>query len=93
MPPDRPHGELVLGPDLGVVERIEVELGVLAVAHDLHLHLPLGEVAALDGVVQVFGGVVEVGGLDRVGFLLRQVLHAELGDPVILDEHALRRPG
>jgi hypothetical protein len=40
-------------PDLGVVERVEVELGVLVVSMICTLQLPLGEVAALDGVVQV----------------------------------------
>ena len=65
-----PHGlRLVelLGPDLRVVERVEVELGVLAVGHDLHAKLPLRVVAALDGGAEVLGVGAEVVGLDGGG--------------------------
>ena len=61
---DRQQRELVLRPDLGVVERVEIEFRVLVVRHDLHAELPLGKVAALDGLVQVLRGVAELGGLD-----------------------------
>ena len=62
---------------------------MLAVLHDLHLELPLRVVAALDGVVQILGGVVEVGRLDLVSLGLGQVLLALLGDPVVLDQDGL----
>ena len=56
------HGEErehVLGPDLRVVERVEVQIGVLVVGHDLDLKLPLRVVAAADGVHEVLGGMPE----------------------------------
>ena len=88
MPTGR-SGNRSSGPDLGRVERIEVELRVLAVFHDLDLKLPLREVAPRDGVVQVLGGVIEVRGLDLLGLGQGQVLLALLGDPVILHQDGL----
>jgi len=52
-PPDRTQRGGLLGPGLRVVERVEVELRVLVVAHGLDLELPLPEVARLDRVVEV----------------------------------------
>ena len=90
---DRQQRELVLRPALGVVERVEVELRVVVVRHDLDAELPLGIIAALDGVVEVLGGVVEVLGLDRRRPRRGEVAHALLRDPVVLDQvrDALRR--
>jgi len=79
--------ELLLGPDLRRVERVEVKLLVLVVRHHLHEHLPLGEVAALDGLVQVLRRVVEVA--NPVGLFLRQVALALLRAEVVLDEDGL----
>ena len=75
---DRQERELVLRPALGVVERVEVELRMVVVRHDLDAHLPLGEVAALDRVVEVLRGVADVAGLDLRRLVARQVLHALL---------------
>ena len=87
---DRAQREHVLRPDLGVVERVEVQLRVLVVAHDLDVELPLREVAALDRLVEVLGGVAELGGLD-LGRLRPAVSDsiALLRLPVVLDQHAL----
>ena len=80
------EGELLLGPELGGVERVEVELRVLVVREQLHEHVPLGELLALDGVVEVLGGVVEIGGLDGVGLFLGQVADALARLEVVLDQ-------
>ena len=76
-------------PDLGGVERIKIELGVLAVLHHLYLQLPLGEIAARNGIVQIFRGVIEVLALDGLGFGLQEIPLALLRDPVVLHEHTL----
>jgi hypothetical protein len=80
--------ELVLRPGLGVVERVEVQLGVLVVAHDLDVELPARVVAALDRLVQVPGGRAELVRLDRGGLRVGQRRDALLGLPVVLHEHA-----
>ena len=60
---------------------------MLPVLHDLHLELPLGEIAARDRVLQIFRGVVEVLPLDRLGLTLEEVPLSLLRDPVVLHEH------
>jgi hypothetical protein len=62
---------------------------VLAVLHELHLQLPLGEVALGDRVVEIRGRVVEVLGLDGLGLLLGEVALTRLGDEVVLHQHRL----
>ncbi len=65
----RQERELLRRPDLGIVQRIEIQLQVLIVAHDLHAELPLGVFAALNGFVKVLRGVVEVLALNLLGLL------------------------
>jgi hypothetical protein len=83
---DGEQRELVLGPALRVVERVEIELGMVPVRHDLDAEFPFRVIAALDGVVEVAGGVADILGLDRLGLRARQVTHALLRLPVELDE-------
>ena len=90
-PADALHRHHLFGHELGRIEQVEAE-GVLLVLRDqLHAQLPLGEVAALDGLPQV--AAMEVGVL--AGDLLRlvpgQAVDAELGLPVELDEMRSRR--
>ena len=70
--------ELVFGPDLRVVERVEVEFGMVVIVHRLHEEIPLREVALLDGVEKVLGRAAEVLALHLVGFGLGQALHAAM---------------
>lgn len=76
---------------LGIVQRIEPELRMVAVGHDLDAEFPFGVVAALDGVIQVLGRMADVLRLDFRGLRRGQIAHALLGLPVELDEmrHAL----
>jgi hypothetical protein len=84
--PDLLRREDLLRPDLGVVERVEVQLGVVVVVHHLHEQLPLRVVAALDGVEQVLRRVPQVVGLDRRRVLLGHRGDAARRHEVVLDE-------
>src|SRR5260370_19135262 len=86
---DGPPGKLFLGPQFSIVERIEVEFGMLIVGHDLDLHLPLGILTTLYGFIEILGGVVEISSLNGICLLLGQVLDTLLGNPVILHQHSL----
>ena len=61
-------------PDLGEVEGVVPVLADVGLRHDLHLHLPVREVAELDGVEQIFlrGLARAADDLDLGGFLLVQ---------------------
>ena len=88
---DRAQREVVLRPGLGVVERVEVELRVLVVVHELDVEVPLREVAALDGVVEVLGVDAELLALRDRGVGLGPGLDALLRQPVVLDQLRSRR--
>jgi hypothetical protein len=60
---------------------------VCVVGHHLHGHLPLGEIAALDSLIQVLRRVVEVADLIRLS--LCQVTLALLRAEVVLDDDCL----
>jgi len=76
-------------PHLGDVEYVEPVCGGFLVGHDLHLQAPGRVVTPGDGLIEVAGGVVGVGALQRLGFLRGQVLDALLGLEVILDPVAV----
>src|SRR3954468_10873277 len=59
------------------------------IGHNLDAEFPLRKFAALDGLVQILGGVIVVLALNLLGFRLGQITHAQLGNPVILDQYAL----
>ncbi len=80
--------ELIFRPDLGVIERIPFELGVLVVVHDLHEHVPLREVLALDGFEEVLRRRPEILRLDLAGFFGREAGQTATRMEVILDEHS-----
>lgn len=69
------EGELVVGPNFGDVERVPAVSLRLFEGHHLHVERPGGEVAALDGTVEVANGVVWV----RPRQLTRP-LHAKVAD-------------
>jgi hypothetical protein len=52
----RPHRNLFFGNDFRGIEKIEVELELIGVGHQLHPELPLGILAGLDGVPHVRAG-------------------------------------
>ncbi len=88
----RPHvaqRELVLRPRLRVVERVEVQLGVVLVAHQLHEQVPLRVVAGLDRLVEVLRVHAELAALHDPGVVLGPALDALLGVPVVLDQDGL----
>src|SRR6266851_590849 len=66
-------------PDLCEIERVDVVGVRILLVHDLHIQLPAGEVAPLDGLVQV--ALVGLTILTHKGFrfLIREVLDALLG--------------
>ncbi len=63
-------------PDLGDVERVVRGLLGIGFRHDLDLHAPFREIAALDRFVQVVLGAFAVVGDDGGGFLVGPVLDA-----------------
>jgi hypothetical protein len=79
-----------LRPDLGQVERVVAAPSRRRLGHDLHVHRPLREVAALDGFEQVALVAFAVLADQRLGgFGVGQVLDALLGAEVELDPEAL----
>lgn len=81
------HWELISGPDLGDVERIESErfwVGVFRL-HDLHLGRPLDLAAVLDDLPEVALAVVWVLARDADSFWLGELLLAMLGNEVVFD--------
>ena len=76
-------------PHLGEVERIVPVLADVSLGHDLHLHLPVGEVAPLDGIEQVLLRGLPRPPDDHGGLLVGPVLVALLRLEVELDEVAL----
>jgi len=66
-------------PDLREIKRVDVVCFRILFVHDLHIQLPAGEVASLDGLVQV--ALVGFTILTHKGFrfLIREVLDALLG--------------
>ena len=50
---DLPYRNELLGDDLGRIEQVEAEFEFVLLLDDLEAQLPFGEVAALDGFVQV----------------------------------------
>ncbi len=82
----RQQRELVFRPALGVVQRVEVELGMLAVGHDLDTEFPFRIVAAFDCLVEVARGVAGVVGLDLGRLLRGEIAHALARLPVEADQ-------
>ncbi len=76
-------------PHLGEVERVEAVGRRVRRGHDLDLHRPGGEVAALDRLAQI--ALVAVGVLagELVGLVLGEVLDALVGLEVVLDPEDL----
>ena len=84
---DRLHGGELLGDQLGGVEQVDAgEHLVLGVVEDLDAQLPLREVTALDGVVQVAALEVGVAAHDELRLLPEGGVDAGLGLPVPLDQ-------
>jgi hypothetical protein len=81
-PADFAQRELRLGPLLGIVERVEVQFRMLAVGHDLNAELPLGEIPAVDRIVQIFGRVAEVFFLNLGGLGRGERTDALFGNPM-----------
>ena len=80
---------VLLGPDLGQVEGVEAVVFCLIHRHDLHVDVPLREVAALDGVPQVLAVIVGVDSGHLGGLGVGEVLDALLADEVVLDPEGL----
>ena len=76
-------------PHLGQVERVEPVVPGLLERHDLHLERPGGVITPPDGLEQVTGVEVAIGGDQRVGLLLGEVLDALVADEVVLDPELL----
>jgi hypothetical protein len=84
-----PQREILLRPDLGVVQRIPVELGMVMVLHDLDVHVPLRVLAAVDGLVEVLGGGTQFQALHLGGFIGGQAGQTTARVEVVLDEDGL----
>ena len=89
--PDHPQRNELLGDELGRVEHVEVEAVGLLLGEGLQAELPLGEVAAVDGLPQVAAVEVGIGAVDLHRLVPDHRLRAELGPPVELDEGRLAR--
>ena len=80
---------MILRPQLRRIQRIEFQLGMLVVAHNLHAQLPLRVIPAFNGFVQILRRMAVVHALDLVRFFLRKILNSLLQRlPMIFDEHA-----
>jgi hypothetical protein len=90
-PADRDRRVVLVRPDLGQVERVEVVGGRVLVRHDLHLEAPGRVVLAGDRLPQVTPVVVEVLGAYGPGLGVGEVLDALLGLEVVLDPEPLAR--
>ena len=86
---DALHRHEALGPELGRVERVEVEAALVGLLDDLEAELVLGEVALVDVLPQVAAVVVGVLAHDLLGLVPHEAVHAEQRLPVELDEHGL----
>ena len=78
-------------PDLGQVERVVGHALGVELGHDLHVHGPLGEVAAFDGFVEIALVALAVTADQGLGLGVREVLDALLRLEVELDPEALAR--
>ena len=85
---NRQEGELVGWPELRRIDRVEVELGVFIVAHDLHTELPFRIISAFDRIVQILGRVAVVELLHFIRFGLLEVFDPLLQRlKMVLDKH------
>lgn len=80
---------VLLGPGLGQVEGVPAVGFGLVEWHDLNFDVPDGEVAALDGVVEVFALVVGVLAGHFLGFCVGEGFPALAGLKVVLHPHWL----
>src|SRR5690606_11352515 len=87
--PDLDERVIALGPDLGQVEGIQMIRTGFLLRHDLNVHLPAGEVAALNRVEQVTLRAFAVAANYFLCFSVRQVLDALLGAEMELHPKAL----
>ena len=78
------HRELRPRPDLGRVERVEVDLVDLFRLHDLNHHGPAGVASFLDMLEEVALGEVRVFTAHLEGFIVIELLDALLGQEMVL---------
>ena len=76
---------VLMRPDLGQVEDVDLALLGLLRCHDLDVGLPLGEVSSVDSLEEILGGVVGSGTGKLGSLLLSQELDTLLGKQVDLD--------
>lgn len=79
----------LLGDDLGGVEDVDAEVEGLLLVDDLHVQLPLGVVALLDGVPEVLAVEIGVPASGGLGLLPDETGLSKRGLPVELDELGL----
>ena len=74
-----------MGPDLGQIKGVVGTFCRILLRHHLDEHVPAGEVALFDALVQVALVAFPVLADDRLGLFIGQVLDALLGTEVKLD--------
>lgn len=79
----------LLGDDLGGVEDVDAEIKGLLLVDDLHVQLPLGVVALLDGVPEVLAVEIGVPASGGLGLLPNEAGLSKRGLPVELYELGL----
>ena len=82
-------GDQLLRPDLGGIERVEIELVLVCLGDDLDTKVPLGESAVVDGLVKVLS--VEIGVLagELESLVPDETVDTKVWLEVELDEEAL----
>ena len=85
-PADLVHRHQLLRDQLGRVQQVEAERMLLVLGHQLHAQLPLGKVAALDGLPQVAAQEVRLAPGDLLRLVPQQGVRAQPRPPVELDE-------
>jgi hypothetical protein len=74
-----------MGPDLGIIEDVDVVILSFPGSHDLYAECPDGEVATFDRVPHVFGVIVGLFASKPLGVLLGHGLDALVGNDVEFD--------
>ena len=82
-------GDQVLGPDLGSIENIEIELVLILLGNGLDTKLPLGVGTVLDGLPEIFAMEIGILTSQLQGLIPNEGVDTELGGPDKLDKVTL----
>ena len=87
--PHRNEWVILLGPGLCEIKGVPAVACGLINGHDLHFHVPSGEIAARNSIVQIAAGGIGILTRDPCGFLVGVKLPALAGLEVVLHPETL----